>query len=398
MTNSAEPHAPLAESFALTAERRAPSWRMAWMLPAALAMLAGLNAALMLIGVPAPVSVLRLAQVHGAILVLGFVATLVSLERSVALRRWWAYSAPALLGIGGVLTLSPFVPLEVGQLVLVAGTAAFTLIYVPLWRRQYDHTQLAQMLGTALACAGVVHWMIDGAFARAVPWLVGFLVLTIAAERIELARISMGPKAGGRLLMFTAALIAAVVLAVPLPDAGAIALGAVLIVLVAWLVVHDIARRTIRASGATRYMAACILAGYVWLAVAAATLLLGWPTTQAAYDTIVHGVFLGYTFSMIMAHATTILPAVLRISLPYRPAFWVPAALLHIALILRIPIGSGLGLRDVWVLGGALGVAALLLFFATAIVSAVLGPKAQHSTLSAHSAHSATRDAARKKR
>ena len=37
-----------------------------------------------------------------AALVLGFVGTVIALERAVALRRWWAYLAPAALG-GGLL-------------------------------------------------------------------------------------------------------------------------------------------------------------------------------------------------------------------------------------------------------------------------------------------------------
>ena len=42
-----------------------------------------------------------------------------------------------------------------------------------------------------------------------------------------------------------------------------------------------------------------------------------------------HAVFLGFTISMIMAHAPVILPAVLRRPLPYHPALLAPAVLLH---------------------------------------------------------------------
>ena len=112
-------------------------------------------------------------------------------------------------------------------------------------------------------------------------------------------------------------------------------------------------------------------AGYVWLAIAGAVLLFGAPAGRA-YDAVVHAVFLGYTFSMIMAHATTILPAVLGILLPYRAAFWVPAALLQIGLVVRLLPGDDLGLVWAKQLGGALGVAALLLFLLTAVTSAVL--------------------------
>lgn len=364
--------------------RRAPSWRLAWLLPAGVALLLGLDAGLLLFGIPAPITTERLPEVHGMLLALGFVATLVSLERATALGRWYGHAAPALLGLGGLLLIATPVPLIVGKAVLVAGTAAFTLVYLPLWRRQYDAPLLTQLLGSALALCGAIIWLGQGGMPRVIPWLIGFLVLTIAAERVELARITMGPKAGSRILAFGWAVTIALVIGIALPEFGAIALGATLLALTGWLITHDIARRTIRATGVTRYMAACILAGYVWLAVAAVVLLFGAPSAGRAYDAVIHAVLLGYTFSMIMAHATTILPAVLRVDLPYRAAFWAPITLLQVALVVRLWIGDGLGLALGRQIGGVLGVAALLLFAATALTSAILGapkiPRAASST------------------
>lgn len=361
--------------------RRAPSWRLIWMLPAGVALLLGLNAGLLLFGLPAPITTERLPEVHGMLLALGFVATLVSLERATALDRWYGYAAPALLGASGLLLVATPIPLVVGKSVMVAGMAAFTLVYLPLWRRQYDAPLLTQLLGAALGLCGAIIWLGHGGMPQVFPWLIGFLVLTIAAERVELARITMGAKAGSRILAFGWAITLVLVTGVALPTIGAIALGATLLALTAWLAQHDVARHTIRATGVTRYMAACILAGYVWLAVAGVLLLFGDPSGSVAYDAVIHAVLLGYTFSMIMAHATTILPAVLRIDLPYRVAFWTPVALLQIALIVRLWIGDGLGFALGRQLGGALGVVALLLFFATALVSAILGkPKTAHKS------------------
>ncbi|MBS1675401.1 MAG: hypothetical protein JSS74_15710 [Actinobacteria bacterium] len=354
-----------------TAVGRRPSWRLIWMLPAGLGLLAGLDAGLLLLGLPAPVAAARLPQVHGMLLVLGVVGTLIALERATALDRWWGYLAPGLLGLGGIALLTPAVPLLLAKGIVVAGSAAFTLVYLPLWRRQYDAATLTQLVGAALALAGSVIWLGQDDFARVVPWMIGFVVLTIAAERVELARITMGPGAGTRLLVHAWLLTAALVVGLAAPTAGAILLGLVLLALTAWLIVHDVARRTIRAGGVTRYMAACILAGYAWLALAGLVLLLGAPTSPHRYDAVVHAVFLGYTFSMIMAHATTILPAVLRVDVPFRAAFWIPAVLLQLALIARIWIGDGLGLVDGWRWGGVLGVAALLLLVLTAVLSAV---------------------------
>ncbi|MGF3056037.1 hypothetical protein [Microbacterium sp. YY-01] len=365
-----------------TTQGRTPSWRLVWMLPAGLALLAGLDAGLLLLGLPAPIDGSRLPRVHGMLLVLGFVATLISLERATALRRWYGFSAPALLGAGGVLIAVSAVPLVVGQSVLIAGAAAFTLIYIPLWQRQYDAALLTQMLAAGLATVGAIIWLGHDGMDRVLPWLIGFIVLTIAAERVELARITLGPTAGPRLLMRAWAMTAALLLGLVLPDLGAIALGLTLLSLAGWLIVHDVARKTVRAQGVTRFMAACILAGYVWLVVAAIILLFGSASDQRSYDAVVHAVFLGYTFSMIMAHATTILPAVLGIRLPYRAAFWVPAVVLQIALIIRLWVGDGFALAWGWQLGGFMGVVALLLFVATALVCAIIEARSPSRTSS----------------
>ena len=102
------------------------------MLPAGLALLAGLDAGLVLLGLPAPVTTERLPEVHGMLLVLGFVGTLISLERATAYARPLGFVAPALLGLGGFLLLVTSVPLLAGKIVLAAVSASFVLLYIPL--------------------------------------------------------------------------------------------------------------------------------------------------------------------------------------------------------------------------------------------------------------------------
>jgi hypothetical protein len=349
--------------------------RLIWLIPAALALLSGLDAGLLLLGVPAPVNLERLPEVHGMLLVIGFVATLVSLERASALGRWYGYAAPALLAAGAVCTLTPLLPLIVGKAVLAAGMAAFMFLYVPLWRRQFDAPLLTQLLATGCGLAASIMWIGGVAMAHLIPWLIGFLVLTIAAERVELARITIGKSAGTRLLVHAYAVTVSLLIGVAYAQLGAIMLGLSLLALVAWLAVHDVARHTVKAQGATRYMAACILCGYVWLFLASIVLLFGLPESGSpAYDAVIHASFLGYTFSMIMAHATTILPAVLHINLPYRWPFWIPICVLQAGLLLRIWVGDGLSSDTALKTGGVLNVVALLLFAATAVTSAVMGP------------------------
>jgi hypothetical protein len=110
-------------------------------------------------------------------------------------------------------------------------------------------------------------------------------------------------------------------------------------------------------------MAASMLAAYFWLAVAGAVWLLGGPATEGVrYDAVVHAVFLGFTLSMIMAHAPVILPAVLRRPLAYHPALLVPALALQVSLALRLWIGDALGVPLAWQVGGALNILSVLGF------------------------------------
>ncbi|HET6625917.1 MAG TPA: hypothetical protein VFG63_05970 [Nocardioidaceae bacterium] len=348
--------------------------RAAFLLPAVLAMLAGLDAALMLLGLPAPVSTDRLPDVHGMLLVYGFVGTLISLERSVALRRRAGFLAPALLGLGGLLLLSP-APIQVGKAALLLGSVAMVAVYVPLWRRQRDESVLVQAFGAVLAVGSLTLWLGGVPVAALLPWLMGFIVLTIGGERLELARIAMGATAGRTLVLLSTGLVSGVVASLLWPRVGYPLLGLTVLALVGWLAAHDVARRTIRARGLVRFMAGCMLAGYFWLAVAGGTWLLGGPALDGVrYDAVVHAVFLGFTLSMIMAHAPVILPAVLRRPLPYHPVLLVPAVLLHLSLVLRLWVGDALGQHAVWQVAGVLNIAALLLFAVLAAWSASTAP------------------------
>lgn len=364
------PAVPVARRAAAPAHR----WRFLLLLPAGVALLAGLDAALMLLGVAAPVTARRLPDVHGMLLVLGFVGTLVSTERAVALGRRGGYLAPALLGLGGLLLVSP-APLLVGQWVQLAGTAALVAVYVPLWRRQRDDAVLVQAFGAVLAGGAVLMWLGGVPVSHLVPWLTGFIVLTICGERLELARLAMGPGAGSRLLLLTTAVVAAVVASLLWPQIGYPLLGLAILALSGWLARHDVARVTVRSRGLPRFMAANMLAGYAWLAVAAGTWALTGPAYDGAgYDVVVHAVFLGFTLAMIMAHAPVILPAVLRCPLPYHPLLIAPAVLLHGSLLARLWLGDALGADLARQTGGVLNVVALLGFVAIAAWSAARTP------------------------
>lgn len=333
------------------------------------ALLVGLDAGLMRLGVWAPVVSQRAADVHGQVMVLGFLGTLISLERAQSLGRSWAYLAPGLYGAGALALVSP-APVLLGQLLTVEAGVLFVLVYAALWRRAPQPLVAVQVLSSVLALGGsVVALLLD--VPHALPWLVGFVVVVIAAERAELAALAMGPKADRQLLALTAAVTVSVLAALVVPGYGERLLGLSLLALVAWLVIHDVVRHQLSLSGQRRYVAAALLAGYANLAVAGLVMALaGIADGSGTYDVVVHGVFLGFGVSMVMAHAPVILPAVLGRPLPYRPVLWFPLVLLHAGLVVRFA-GALAGVAPLWQSGGVVTVLAMLAFLVTAALLVV---------------------------
>ena len=151
--------------------------------------------------------------------------------------------------------------------------------------------------------------------------------------------------------------------------------GAALLGLAAWLARWDIARRTLRLQGLTRFVAASLLAGYVQLAIAGALLLgFGLQPGQASYDAALHALGLGFVFSMVFGHAPLIAPALLRIRLGFSALLYVPLALLHVGLLMRYAalLLDDFALRRVAGLGS---VAAIALFLLLKLGLALRGPR-----------------------
>ncbi|MGC0142752.1 hypothetical protein [Pseudactinotalea sp. Z1732] len=364
MTTTAPPVRP-----ATGTGRSTRAGRLVLLSAAGVSMLAGLNAALLLLGLPAPATSAGLPVLHGMLMVLGFLGALISLERAVALRSAWGFLAPTLLGGGGLALLSP-APAVLGQLLLVNGAAVLCAVYVQLWRRSWDNTVLVQLLGALLALFAAAFW-IRVEIVDLVALLSGFIVLTIVAERVELARISLSRWAEPIVLTLAGALVLASLATMVFSRAGAAGFGLTLLLLAAYLGWHDVARRMVRAKGLPRFAAAAMLAGYAWLALAGLVWMIGGPAwVPHWYDLVVHGIFLGFGMSMVLAHAPVILPAVLRISLPYHPVLWAPLAVLHAGMVVRT-LGMVTEVNTVWQVGGLLTIAALLLLALSAVGVAV---------------------------
>ena len=103
--------------------------------------------------------------------------------------------------------------------------------------------------------------------------------------------------------------ICGLAVSVPSLDTGTRLMGVGLIAMALWLARYDIARRTVRQTGLTRYIAAGLLAGYVWmLAAGLLAISFGAVTAGPRYDALLHSIFLGFVMSMILRHAPIIPP------------------------------------------------------------------------------------------
>jgi hypothetical protein len=309
---------------------------------------------------------------HGPLMVCGFLGTLISLERAVALGVPWTYAAPALAATGALLLALGAGP--VAPLCMTLGSLALVAIFVVLWQRQATLFIGTMGLGAIAWAIGNVLWLDGFAIFRVVDWWAAFLVLTIAGERLELNRV-LRPTFVVRGVFVAAVLLIGIALIVSTrrTEGGVRLLGVGLIVLTGWLFRYDVVRRTVRQRGVTRYMAITLLLGYVWLAVAGiVAIVTGASIPGLPYDAMLHAVFLGFVMSMVFAHAPVIFPAILRRPLPYAPRFYLHVGVLHASVMLRIAgdLVEALGRWRAW--GGLLNAVALGLFVVNVGRSAVL--------------------------
>ncbi len=207
--------APAARPAVLPAPRR-----LGVLALAGASLLAGLFGALVLLGVTGPTAGARLAGSHGLLMTLGFLGTLIALERAVALGRPWGYAAPLASGIAGALLI-----LDGPALVTTTLISLASIVYLAMY---LTFIGMDRGLHTWVQAAGAVGWILAAALlqagrpvADAVPALAAFLILTVAGERLELARMGMLTPARRAAFLVAAGVFGlGVVAATWLPDAG----------------------------------------------------------------------------------------------------------------------------------------------------------------------------------
>jgi hypothetical protein len=319
---------------------------------------------------------MNLVMLHGPLMVGGFLGTVIAVERASAIGQRWPWIGPALTGLGTILMLGHISTgnligaYRFGGILFAAGGIFYTAVFGIIIRRQPTLFNWVMGLGALFFVAGNAMLAAGQSVAHVVPMWAAYLVLTITGERLELNRM-LAPKKGDRALFFVALLliVAGAVAGLFLPVLGGRLWGVGLMVMSGWLFWRDIARKTIKVPGVTRFTAICLLSGYFWLFLSGG-MNMGFPGVMAGYeyDAVWHALFVGFVMTMIFGHAPIIVPALTSVLVKWRNVFYMPLVLLHVSLLMRMhgDMSATVVMRQ---LGGAINVVAILLFLAILVTN-----------------------------
>ena len=208
---------------------------------AILGLLAGLWAGLMRLGWQLPTLTPSLAMLHGPLMISGFLGTLITLERAVAMKQTWMYLPPLLSGLGWLLaTIVPDLPF--GVILLTLASLGGVAILTEIVRRENALHTMTMLFGAAAWFTGNLLWMFGWQMYQVVFLWMAFLVLTIAGERLELSRV-LRPTSFQQTLfsVITAIFITGVALALFNLQLGTRLSGLGLLLLPLWSLRNDIA-------------------------------------------------------------------------------------------------------------------------------------------------------------
>ncbi len=324
-------------------------------------LLIGMNSGLGRIGWSMPLPELYVH--HGAIMVGGFLGSLISLEKVIPLKKNILYAGPA----AGVLSILALLNgrFDVAIWLLIFSSAALIVVYLYYLIPHWDFTLIVALAGACCLLTGNIILLQKRMYPTIYTWWFGFLLLTIVSERLELSKFLPVPPLMKNLLKVLLALFLLNLITPYLSWRGNWIMGAIMMAISLWLLRYDMIRIGIRKSELTRFTAVALLCGYVALFVEG-WFLLSPPSTLLLYDLVLHTFFIGFVFMMIFAHGPIILPGVLGFSIkPYHPALYLPLVGLILSLKLRITADLG-WINYSWrAISGWISAGSILLYFLT---------------------------------
>lgn len=339
-----------------------------------ISLLFGMAGGLFRLGWPVSFISAEIITSHDALMVGGFLGTLISLERAVAFRQKWSYLAPLISAISALTIIWGGWLLVASVLMCIASMLLSFVTFMTMRHRPFTLYQLILLLGALSWSIASGLWLAGFSSVQLLPWWLGFLLFTIAGERLELSQVLPKSIKTKSIFVFFVALYLVGGVGTTLAAGWGMPLLAIALFFQALcLLKTDIARYSIKQQGLIRYIGYCVLLGYMWLITAG---FLGMSTlfthSTLNYDAFIHAIVIGFVFSMIFAHAPIIFPAIVKIRLPYHPFFYIPLIILNLSLFIRI-YGDLTVISALSRMGGILNVLAIVFFVVTMLFAAFRG-------------------------
>lgn len=311
-------------------------------------------------------------QHHGLLMVTGFLGSLIGLERALPERSYAGLLGVLLIGSASLALLIQG-SLQWPLYVLVAGVSLHLFSFRT---ERWQLSSWSSLLALLAWLLGSLHLLLSPGYSGSllsplICWWGLFLMLTIRGSHLKepllpaqrgfvgLQSLALTLGFGGGLLIWP--------LHAPVAGQALLALGWLLLGLGGLWQLPQLRQQAVL--GPAPWLGACFGLAYGWLALSGLGLLFwAWLPGQPA-DLLAHGVFVGFVFGMILAHAPGVLPRLLGQSAPlFTPWLWLPLVLLQGGLLLRA-LG---GLSLIWPFrawGGLLNALALGLFLLILILS-----------------------------
>lgn len=307
-----------------------------FIVPAVFALLAAIYGALLRLGFPLPITLYWYSRDHGALLICGFLGTLISLERAAALVKSWTYITPLFSAFSAILLIINAPPL----LTKISACLASLFLIILYLKILANHISRASIIMTIAALdwfIGNLLWLKGYSVKELGLWWISFLILTIAGERLDLSRLLKTTKISNLLFLIIIILInLAAALSHSFPLFSLKIYGISLFSLSFWLIKNDIAKKNLNQKNLLKFISITLILGFLWLGLGGLIILFRSIDYPYYYDAFLHSILLGFIFSMIFAHAPIIFPSLFSISINFTNLMYMPLILLHSSLIIRV--------------------------------------------------------------
>jgi len=298
---------------------------------------------------------------HGAIMVGGFLGTLIAFEKIIPLRKKTLYLIPITSASSVVMFFTRQSALSF--YLLIVSSVALVIVFLYYLLKQQKAVYILMLLGAISWLTGNVVLLTKQFYPMAFPWWMAFILFVIAAERLEIM-VFLPVSRFSKNVFITILLSFVIGVLLSFHGIGNFVCGLSLAGVSIWLLRNDMIAINLTKQGLPRFVGATLLCGYAALLFTGIFFLIRsdqWLT----YDAVVHCFFLGFAFSMIFAHGPMILPGILGVAItPFNKILYLWMGLLQTSWILRISgdVLTNLELRKV---SGVISVMAILGYFVT---------------------------------